>query len=215
MATPHSPLAVIPCLLAGAVAAAEGFPVDQGMVSLLESDRSQTATDADEIEQRRRLWGANQGLRLDLLGGSEHSIVVRNGLGFPEGPASAPAVVEDDGNRRSSGRVGLGLAVAPRDNLQLQLTPFAGYAMTVTPDAAELAPADRERFFEYGLNVHATYNTGTWQFGAGVGYVVTDHGWAFGNATTAAPPTTTTATDRDRDRDQSGPVYSIFIGTKL
>lgn len=189
-------------LLLGAAIAAEDAPGDDlRFVYSRGADRYAISSPAPGLDHDGR-WDRAQGVRLDLLRSLQP-------IGF--GVSLAGQQNEEDhageqlGYQALSGRLNLGLALAPADRVQFEVLPFAGYGLSEFDHTAAPGRArDRDDFFEYGLNVNASLTTASGlQFGAGVGYLVNEHAYDLDGGGAASA-----------DLEQRGPVYSVFIGTR-
>ena len=147
-------------------------------------------------------WDRAQGIRLDLL-----RFVQPLGVGLSLGGQQNQEDHQGSrlGYQAVSGRVNLGVALAPADQVQVEILPFAGYGLSEFDYAGGLGQhRDRDHFFEYGLNVNASLTTSSGlQFGGGVGYLVNESSYDLSGS---GP--------RSLSVEQQGPVYSVFIGTR-
>ena len=149
-------------------------------------------------------WDRAHGIRLDLV--RSHQPL---GVGLS---VAGQQNSEDHGGDRLgyqalSGRLNLGVALAPADQVQFEVLPFAGYGLSEFEHVGAASGGlrrDRDDFFEYGLNVNATLTTASGlQFGGGVGYLVNESSYSLPGSSAG----TVTI-------EQQGPVYSVFIGTR-
>ena len=196
-------------VLVGIAAAAEPLPAgetsdDLRFVYSRGPDRYAISSPAPGLDHDGH-WDRAHGVRLDLL---------RSHQPLGVGVSLAGQQNEEDhqgdhlGYQAVSGRLNLGVALAPVDHLQFEVLPFAGYGLSEIDHIGAASGTgqqrDRDDFFEYGLNVNATLTTSSGlQFGGGVGYLVNESSYSLpgGGAGTVTV-------------QQQGPVYSVFIGTR-
>lgn len=196
--------------LASAAIAADAVPpgadmaTDVRFVYALAGDRYEIRSSGGD---RSGAWDRSEHLRLQVL----RSQVAPFGLGGGVSLASTRKAEDRAGEHLSleavSGRVDLAVAAAPADGVRIEMAPFAGYGLSEF--AAYPAPAvgggyarDRDGFVEYGLNLNAVVTTqGGIQVGGGVGYWVQESEYDLKAA-------------GDPRVESSGPVYSVFIGTR-
>lgn len=193
-------------LLGASAAAAEPTPPpradDLRFVYSRGPDRYAISSPAPGLDHDGR-WDRAQGLRLDLLRSLQP-------LGWGVSLAGQQNQEDHLGDRLGyqalSGRLNLGLALSPVDQMQFEILPFAGYGLSEFDQSGALGQrSDRDDFFEYGLNVNASLTTASGlQFGGGIGYLVNESTYDLGGGGAAASV----------DLEQRGPVYSIFIGTR-
>lgn len=199
----------VPLLMTlGTVVAVEQPPVagtgtDLRFVYALGPDRYSITSPAPGVAHDGH-WDRAQGVRLDLL-----RAMAPLGLGVSLGGQQNQEDHRGDrlGYQAVTGRVNLGVALAPADRVQIEILPFAGYGLSELDYVSGGVPGsrrDRDDFFEYGLNVNASLTTsGGLQFGGGVGYLVNESSYDLTPSTAGAVTV-----------DQQGPVYSVFIGTR-
>ena len=196
-------------LLAGVATAAEpvraeGASDDLRFVYSRGPDRYAISSPTPGLDHEGE-WDRAHGIRLDVL---------RSRLPLGVGVSLAGQQNEEDhagdqfGYQALSGRLNLGLALAPADHVQFEVLPFAGIGLSefdhVGAASGTGPQRDRDDFFEYGLNVNATLTTASGlQFGGGVGYLVNESSYSL----PGGPGNTLSL-------EQQGPVYSIFIGTR-
>jgi hypothetical protein len=215
--TPLSCLAGLGCSLA---AAAEQAPeddavIDARLVYSFASNAYSTESDptAGGAGEEELSWDDDQRLRLDVLNVPDHRAFSFLGGFSLSGQSSSDEYDEIELDYRSvSGRLNLGLAVSATDQVQFEILPFAGIGLAeLDYRFAPALGAGRERatedFVEYGLNINAVFTTRHgFQFGGGIGYLLSDADYSLG-----IPGND----DFSIDVEQSGPIYSIFIGTRL
>lgn len=201
-----APLAVVLAAAASGLAAAEEPPGRGDDLRLVYSLGADRYTITSPVVGQEGHWDRAQGVRLDLVRTRQPLGVGVSVAGQRNDEARGGA---DLTYEAVSGRLNVGMAVAPMRSLQVEVLPFAGYGLSglelgAAPGAGFPGGRGRDDFFEYGLNVNAVVTTGRGlQMGAGVGYLVNESSYAFdvpaGGAVTV---------------EQSGPVYGIFIGTR-
>jgi len=151
-----------------------------------------------------RTWNRSNGLRLELFSRSPARVGLGGGVSLVGQSNQDRFAGETLDYQSLSGRLNLGLSLAPTPRWQFDVLPFAGYGIgefELTGSGARNRSS--EDFFEYGLNVNAVHTTARGlQVGAGLGYLVSESDFGL-----AAPPGPV-------DVQQQGPVYSVFIGTR-
>ncbi|MBA3683826.1 MAG: hypothetical protein H0W72_01065 [Planctomycetes bacterium] len=163
---------------------------------------SYTSTTAPAATRERDgRWDHANGLHVDLFQRPRRDIGLTGAVSVV-GQRSDDGDVDDRGYQALSSRVGLGVAVAPAEHVEVQVMPFAGYGMS------ELAYANRARDGEpgslaYGMDLNASYSVGGFELGGGVGYAYGDGDYPFVPADQASG-----------SAQRPGPVYSIFVGTR-
>ncbi len=161
---------------------------------------SYTSTTAAEPRERNGSWDNANRVRLDLLPSANRQSGLIAGVSVT-GHRGPDGTGDDRGYQGAAGRLDLGVAMAAVDGVAVVVGPFAGYALRDIETVAHVrdaAPGD----MEYGMNLNAVYSIGTVDIGGGVGYAFADGDYPF-----CVPAAGGDATA------QTGPVYSIFIGT--
>lgn len=158
-------------------------------------------------------WRDNQRFRLDVLNAVDEPVAFLGGVSLAGQNASDAHAGTELDYQSLSGRVNLGIGVAAGDSVQLELLPFAGvgwsesdYSLPLGSGTSRFIDRDSARFFEYGLNFNAVFtNQHGFQLGGGIGYTMTDADYLFEDQSTTL----------DTEIEQAGPIYSVFIGTRL
>jgi hypothetical protein len=157
-------------------------------------------------------WGDNKRFRLDVLNAIDDPVSFLGGVSVAGQNSSNSHAGSDLDFQSLSGRVNLGVGMLAADFMQFEILPFAGlgwseadYALPM--GSSRFAGHDSDRFFEYGLNLNAVFinKKHGFQLGGGIGYSVSDADYLF----------TDQNADLDTQVEQSGPIYSVFIGTRL
>lgn len=182
-----------------------GTATDVRFVYALAGDRYEIRSDGGA--NRSGTWDRSENVRLQVL----RSQLAPFGLGGGLSLSSTRKSNDDGGEHLAveavSGRVDLAVAANPARGMQIEMAPFAGYGLSEfayypPPAVGGGYSRDRDGFLEYGLNVNAVLTTQAGiQFGGGIGYSVQDGTYDL------APSGSTRV-------ESSGPVYSVFIGTR-
>ncbi len=174
---------------------------EPGMVHACAADSYTSTTATAPGRERDGRWDHANGVRLDLFARPRDLGVTRVvtvvGQRSDDGPA------DDHGYQGMSGRVGLGVAVVPAERVAVQVMPFAGYG-TTAPDEVGRARDGEPGSLEFGLDLNASYRIGGFELGGGIGYACGEGDYPF-----SIP-----VADAGGSADRTGPVYSIFVGTR-